>query len=180
MLVNLLLLKSFLTINFVKVEEDASLRPFLQVREDRPPRQVMQNNDVVLSEHGGDDPRHYGLVVRYKLLLLLLLALLIDLGHVWDLHGLQHHGVLELYQDLLENCDVLVGVLAERDIQESERVDPLLRLLVDQLKLNQHEVVLEVRVNLHDLLLDVFELSRVPGLLDNCFLYQKTVLFLLP
>jgi hypothetical protein len=67
MLVNLLLLKSFLTIDFVKVEEDASLRPFLKVREDRPPRHVMQNNDVVLSEHGSDYSRHYGLVIRYKL-----------------------------------------------------------------------------------------------------------------
>jgi hypothetical protein len=34
MLVNLLLLKSFLAIDFVKVEEDSSLRSFLQVRED--------------------------------------------------------------------------------------------------------------------------------------------------
>ena len=127
MLVNLLLLKSFLTIDFVKVEEDASLRHFLKVREDRPPRHVMQNNDVVLSEHGRDYSRHYGLVKRYKLLLLLLMALLVDLGHVrGDLHGLQHHRVFELYQDLLEDRDVLVGVLAQRDIQESQRVDPLL------------------------------------------------------
>ena len=136
MLIYLLLLKSFLTIDFVKVEEDASLRPFLKVREDRPPRHVMQNNDVVLGEHGSDDPRHYGLVKRYKLLLLLLMALLVDLGHVGDLHGLQHHWVLQLYQDFLEDRDVLVGVLAQRDIQESQRVDPLLRLLVNQLELN--------------------------------------------
>jgi hypothetical protein len=145
MLVNLLLLKSFLAINFVKVEEDACLGPFIQVRKDRPSSQVMQNNDVVLREHGSDDSRHYGLVIRNKLLLLLLLALRVDLDHVrGDLHGLEHHGVLELYQDLLEDGDVLVGVLAEGDIQESERVDPLLRLLVNQLELDQHEVVLEI------------------------------------
>ena len=145
MLINLFLQKSFFSIDFVKVEEDACLGPFVQVREDRPPRQVMQNNDVVLSEHGSDDSRHYGLVIRNKLLLLLLLALLVDLGHVrGDLHGLQHHRVFELYQDLLEDRDVLVGVLAEGDIQESERVDPLLRLLVNQFELNQHEVVLEI------------------------------------
>ena len=37
MLVNLLLLKSFFSIDFVKVEEDSSLRPLLQVREDGAP-----------------------------------------------------------------------------------------------------------------------------------------------
>ena len=145
MLVNLLLLESFFSIDFVKVEEDTCLGPFVQVREDRPPRQVMQNNDVVLGEHGSDDSRHYGLIIRYKLLLLLLLALRVDLCHLrGDLHGLQHHRVLELYQDLLEDGDVLVGVLAEGDIQESERVDPLLRLLVNQFELDQHEFVLEI------------------------------------
>jgi hypothetical protein len=86
----------------------------------------MQNNDVVLREHGRDDSRHYGLVIGYKLLLLLLLALLIVLGYVRDLHGLQDHRVLQLYQDLLEDSYVLVSVLAKRDIQESQRVDPLL------------------------------------------------------
>ena len=126
MLVNLLLLKSFLSIDFVKIEEDSSLRPLLQVRENGPPRQVMQNNDVVLREHGRDDSRHYGLVIRYELLLLLLLALLVVLGHVGDLHGLQDHRVLQLYQDLLEDSYVLVSVLAKRDIQESQRVDALL------------------------------------------------------
>ena len=171
MLVNLLLLKSFLPIDFVKVEKDSSLRPFLQVREDGPPCQVMQNNYVVLREHGRDDSRHYGLVIGYKLLLLLLLALLVVLGHVGDLHGLQDHRVFQLYQDLLEDSYVLVSVLAQRNIQECQRVNPLLRLFVDQLELDQDKVVLEVRVNLDDLLLDVFELPRVPSLLYYGFLH---------
>ena len=131
----------------------------------------MQNNDVVLREHGRDDSRHYGLVIGYELLLLLLLALLVVLGHVRDLHGLQDHRVLQLYQDLLEDSYVLVGVLAQRDIQESQRVDPLLRLFVNQLELDQDKVVLEVRVNLDDLLLDVFQLPRIPGLLNDGFLH---------
>ena len=133
----------------------------------------MQNNDVVLREHGSDDSRHYGLVIGYKLLLLLFLALLllVDLSRAWDLHGLQDHRVLQLYEDLLENSYVLVGVLAEGDIQKSQRVESLLRLLVYQLELDEHKVVLEVRVNLHDLLLDVFQLPRITSLLDYRFLH---------
>ena len=133
----------------------------------------MQNNDVVLREHGSDDSRHNGLVIGYKLLFLLFLALLllVDLSRAWDLHGLQDHRVLQLYEDLLENSYVLVGVLAEGDIQKSQRVEPLLRLLVYQLELDEHKVVLEVRVNLHDLLLDVFQLPRIPSLLDYRFLH---------
>ena len=98
----------------------------------------MQNNDVVLREHGSDDSRHYGLVIGYKLLLFLFLAqlLLVVLSRAWDLHGLQDHRVLELYEDLLENSYVLVGELAEGDIQKSQRVEPLLRLLVYQLELD--------------------------------------------
>jgi hypothetical protein len=53
----------------------------------------MQNNDVVLREHGSDNSCHYGLVIGYKLLLLLFMALLV-LGNVRDLHGLQNHRVL--------------------------------------------------------------------------------------
>lgn len=133
----------------------------------------MQNNDVVLREHGSDDSRHYGLVIGYKLLFLLFLAqlLLVDLSRAWDLHGLQDHRVLQLYEDLLENSYVLVGVLAEGDIQKSQRVESLLRLLVYQLELDEHKVVLEVRVNLHDLLLDVFQLPRITSLLDYRFLH---------
>jgi hypothetical protein len=39
---------------------------------------------------------------------------------------------------------------------------------------------LESRGITTDLLLDVFKLSRVPSLLDNGFLHQEAVLFLLP
>lgn len=74
--------------------------------------------------------------------------------------------------------NVLIGVFVERDINESESVEPPLTVLINDLKLNENDVVLELDLTLCDLRLHLLDLSDIPLLLHDSLLYQQSVLFL--
>ena len=86
------------------------------------------------------------------------------------IHRLKNHGVLDFDQDILKCGNILISELGERHIHKCEGVCPLLRLLINKLKLNHNDVVLEFGLTLCDLLLNFFDLSLIPRLLNNRFL----------